>query len=78
MFNCRILTKEKPLFSSRIESATIPARNGQMQILEGHAESFVSLSKGKIILQVANGKIKDISVKAGLAHIYNNSLVILI
>ena len=45
-----------------------------MQVLSNHAESFILLKKGKIIIK--NAKKKVINVSKGLCYIKNNNIKI--
>ena len=45
-FICKILTPEKTFFSGPIEMAVVPAYDGELGILKGHAPLVAKLSKG--------------------------------
>jgi F0F1-type ATP synthase epsilon subunit len=63
---------------SNLRSVSLPALSGVMEVLPGHAESFVLLTVGSIVLRDQNNHIKKISVKEGECHIYQDGIVIII
>ena len=73
---CSIVSSEEKQEFNNVESVTLPAFSGEMQILPDHAESFVSLRKGKIILEA--GQTKTLPIEGGMCHIKNNTVVVLL
>ena len=51
MISCTITSPKKTTVYKDVRSVTLPAFYGQMQILPGHAESFILLKEGSISLQ---------------------------
>lgn len=77
MIHCHLISPQKLTTYKKIESATLPTKSGEIQILPHHAEIFVSLDKGKIILEKENGKrIYLSSKKDSLAYFKDDILFI--
>ncbi len=51
MISCTITSPKETTVYKNVHSVTLPAFYGQMQILPGHAESFILLKEGSISLQ---------------------------
>jgi len=78
MINCIITSPQKTAVYKNLRSVTLPAFFGQMQILPGHAESFVLLKKGNISLRQLNKKKEIIQNINGECHIRNDVVTIIL
>ncbi len=78
MINCTITSPKKTIIYKKIASIILPSSSGQMQILPGHAESFILLQKGNIFLQQSNNKKEIIENTKGECHIRNNIITIIL
>lgn len=79
MINCVIITSEaKKVVYDGLRSILLPAYSGQMQILPGHAESFVVLKKGGLILRQSNRQDKTIQITKGEFYFKDNRAVIIL
>lgn len=72
---CSIISSEDKQEFTDVKSITLPAFSGELQILPGHAESFVVLQKGEIVLE--NNHTKAFSIEAGVCHIKSDIVVII-
>jgi F0F1-type ATP synthase epsilon subunit len=63
---------------SQLQSVTLPAVSGVMQVLPGHAESFAMIAAGTVTLKNTKGEIEAVRVSAGECHIRNNSVLIIV
>ena len=73
---CSIVSSEERQEFNDVKSVTLPAFSGEMQILPDHAENFISLQKGEIILET--DKTKTLPIESGVCHVKNNTVVILL
>ena len=55
-FPCTVLTPERIAFEGEIESAVLPAHNGEMGVLPGHADFLGALGTGTARLRKAGGE----------------------
>jgi F0F1-type ATP synthase epsilon subunit len=78
MFNCQITSPEKSKLYKSLKSATLPGYFGQVQVLSQHAESFILLSKGDIILTRADDKREVLAIEQGCGYFSNDTLVIIL
>ena len=78
VLECQILTEKKVLFSGQSQYITLPAANGMMQVLPGHAESFVVLQAGEIVVVTKIGKVRSFTVPGGLGYVRDDQVVVLI
>jgi F0F1-type ATP synthase epsilon subunit len=62
----------------QIRSVTLPAVSGQLQILPRHAEAFISLTSGKVILQDSRGQTISLPITPGQAHVRPSSVVVIL
>lgn len=63
--NLEIVSPEKLLLSRAVEMVVIPASEGDMGVLEGHAPMIVLLRGGAISLYEADNKVSDTLFVAG-------------
>ncbi|NOY35323.1 MAG: hypothetical protein GXP44_00065 [bacterium] len=60
-------------------SVSLPAFFGRMQILPGHAESFISLKKGDIVVKQSNSsEDKIIQIAGGECHIKGDRAAVIL
>lgn len=68
-----ILSSKRKIYEGISKQVTLPGQDGQMQILEGHANIFALLSEGDVII----GESKKIPIFSGVVEILNNNVYIL-
>lgn len=73
---CTIISPENKRQFEKVQSITLPAFSGEFQILPGHAESFIALRQGKIILE--SEKINTIPLEGGICYIKDNITTIIL
>ena len=76
--DCKITSSKKTEIYHNVQSVTLPAHSGQMQILPGHAEAFLLLQKGQIALQEENGSTKTIPVPTGECYVKDDLVTIIL
>ena len=78
MINCTITSPQKTTVYKNARSVTLPALSGQMQILPGHAESFILLRKGNISLRKSNKESEVIQNINGECYIKNDAVTVIL
>jgi F0F1-type ATP synthase epsilon subunit len=78
MINCVITSPKKTTVYKNVRSIMLPAFSGQMQILSGHAESFILLQKGDISLRQLNKQSEIIQIMNGECYIKNDVVTIIL
>ncbi|OIO33505.1 MAG: hypothetical protein COZ49_00040 [Candidatus Yonathbacteria bacterium CG_4_10_14_3_um_filter_47_65] len=73
---CVILSTQKARTYEALHSVLLPALSGQMQILPRHAEVFVLLGPGTIVLESLDGTRESIPVENGESYIRNDMVKI--
>ena len=73
---CTIVSSETKQEFEKVESITLPAFSGELKILPDHAESFIVLRQGKIILE--SEKINTIPIEDGICHIKDDIATIIL
>lgn len=67
-FTIDLVSPERILFSGDVESARLPALEGEMTILPGHAPRMAALTTGFLVIAAPGGE-KRILVQGGFADI---------
>ena len=74
MINCTITSPEKTTRYGKLSGITLPAASGQAQILPGHAETFMLVKKGNIVLRQP-GQKEVMQIPSAVFYIKNNKAV---
>lgn len=72
-----ISPQDKKSFAE-LKSIILPAFAGELQVLPGHAESFIMLKQGEIILQGQGKIIHRLPIKTGVGHIQDDLVKIIL
>ena len=76
-FNCSIVTPEKLAAEVEVMQVVLPAHDGQIGILTGHAPLLCTLGTGLLRYQDLAGKVHYYFVDGGFGHVANNRVSIL-
>jgi F0F1-type ATP synthase epsilon subunit len=71
--NCTIVSPQKTRKFEQLKAVTLPAYSGEMQVLAGHAEAFILLKKGNIIIDD-----KTVEISGGECHIKDDNIIIIL
>jgi len=74
----KILSIDKSIFNGDVQALLVPGYSGEIEILEGHADSFFLLKNGNITLSDKDSAIKNIDINGGLCKVVDRNVVILI
>lgn len=87
-----IVTPEAILFSSEVDSISVPGVNGEFQMLNNHAPVVSNLKEGEIKIEASNAQIEDLyqdkfsktedgkisfSINSGTLELNDNKAIIL-
>jgi F-type H+-transporting ATPase subunit epsilon len=75
-FHCVIVTPEQQVFEADVTQAIIPAADGLMGILTGHAPMLVKLSVGPLQVDLVAGITEFFLVDGGVAQVKGDELTI--
>ena len=76
-FQLELVSPEKLLLSRQVEMATIPAAEGEMGILPGHAPMIVALRGGTIAVRENGAETERLYVAGGFAEITPERVTVL-
>jgi F-type H+-transporting ATPase subunit epsilon len=71
-FTLDIRTPEASLFLGRVASLTVPAQDGELGVLPGHAPLATILATGKIKYQRENGERCQLDGQGGFLVVQND------
>ncbi len=77
MLECRLIYPEKIKIYKNLKSITLPSILGEMEVLIDHAQSFVLLKRGTIVLTTVGDRKIKIPVKEGGVYIKDNKVKII-
>ncbi len=69
MITCSITSPDKTTLYEKVVSVTLPAFLGQMQILPEHAEAFVLLKEGDVIVRQLDKSKEKEGGKENVTHV---------
>lgn len=75
-FKCTVATPEGLLFDNTVNSAVLPAHDGQVGILTGHSPMLVKLGAGLLTIDFGSSKTSYF-ISGGVAQMKDNVLTIL-
>jgi F-type H+-transporting ATPase subunit epsilon len=76
-FNFELVSPERVLFSGPVNAVILPASEGEMTVLAGHAPTMTTLKTGFLMITDTPGNGKRILVRGGFADINQNGLTVL-
>ena len=76
-FTFELVSPERVLFSGAVEAVILPAIEGDMTVLAGHAPMMTALKTGFLVITDNPGNGKRILVRGGFADINQTGLTVL-
>lgn len=76
-FNFELVSPERVLFSDAVDAVVLPASEGDMTVLPGHAPMMTTLKTGFLIIGNGAGAGRRVLVRGGFADINQNGLTVL-
>lgn len=75
-FHCVIVTPEEQTFDADVTQVILPAYDGQIGILTGHAPGLAKLGVGPLRVDLIGGESRYFLVDGGVAQIKENELTV--
>lgn len=72
-----ITTPGQQLFSGEASLVQLPGLDGLFEILENHAPLIAALKKGKIKVQLSDGKTEFFEINGGTVEVLQNNILVL-
>ena len=76
MLHCTVVTPEKSIFGAPASRVTVPAHDGEVGILPGHARLLAKLGNGELRV-TADGKTHSFYVEGGFLQVAENRVTVL-
>jgi F-type H+-transporting ATPase subunit epsilon len=76
-FNFELVSPERVLFSGQVDAVILPASDGEMTVLAGHAPLMTTLKTGFLIIAEGPGNGKRVLIRGGFADINPDGLTVL-
>ncbi len=73
---CTVVTPESAIFDAEAESVTVPAWDGEVGILPGHARLLAKLGVG-VLRVTTGGKTEEMFVEGGFVQVADNRITVL-
>ena len=73
---CLVVSSNQAKQWKNVSRITLPAIRGEAKILPGHAESFIQLKAGKLILK--NQKEENFPISHGICYVRQDKVLIII
>jgi len=76
MLQCTVVTPERSIFDAEASRVTVPAHDGEVGILPGHARFLAKLGNGELRV-TAGGKTHSFYVEGGFLQVADNRVTVL-
>lgn len=74
--NLEIITRRQVIYSGKVDTLVLPAMQGEMGVLAGHADFIVMLRKGDVRLS-GGGESRTITIDGGFAEVSRDRVTVL-
>src|SRR5918997_5070783 len=76
-FTFELVSPERVLYSGDVDAVVLPATEGDMTVLAGHAPTMTALKTGFLVITNNPGNGRRVLVRGGFADINQNGLTVL-
>ena len=76
-FQFELVAPERMLFSGEVDAVVLPASEGDMTVLAGHAPTMTALKTGFLVITDRPGNGRRILVRGGFADVNQSGLTVL-
>ncbi|HEX2553169.1 MAG TPA: F0F1 ATP synthase subunit epsilon [Microvirga sp.] len=76
-FTFELVAPERVIFSGDVDAVVLPATEGDMTVLPGHAPMMTALKTGFLIITDRPGNGRRVLVRGGFADVNQNGLTVL-
>lgn len=73
----QILTPQRRILETQVDSVKAPSLDGYLQVLRGHAPMVVGLKSGTLEFRTAEGRSQKAAVSGGIMYVRNNEVMVL-
>jgi len=74
---CRVVTPDKSYFDGEATKVVVPAWNGEMGFLSGHAPLIARLGHGVMRISVPGGGVTRVAIYGGFVKVRDDEVVLL-
>jgi F-type H+-transporting ATPase subunit epsilon len=72
-----LITPAKPIFDCEAESVVVPAFDGELGVLPGHASFLALLGTGELRITCSDGALRRFAVRGGFLQVHQNQVAVL-
>jgi F-type H+-transporting ATPase subunit epsilon len=72
-----VVTPEKSLFDEEAEAVTVPAWDGEIGILPGHARLLAKLGLGELRMTLVGGRAEALFIEGGFVQVADDRVTVL-
>lgn len=72
-----VITPAKSVLDTTATSVVVPAFDGELGVLPGHADLLALLGTGEMRLTTADGKIRKLALRGGFLQVNHNKVTVL-
>jgi len=75
--HCSVVTPESPVFEAEAAQVTVPAHDGEVGILPGHARLLARLGVGELRVRRTDGRDEHMFVEGGFVQVADDRVTVL-
>ncbi|MGD0091513.1 MAG: ATP synthase F1 subunit epsilon [Planctomycetota bacterium] len=72
-----VITPAKPVYDGEAVSVVVPAFDGELGVLPGHASMLALLGTGELRVTATDGTLSRLAVRGGFLQIHQNKVTVL-
>jgi F-type H+-transporting ATPase subunit epsilon len=72
-----VITPARSVFDAEATAVVVPAFDGELGVLPGHAAMLALLGTGELRVNTADGKIKHLAIRGGFLQVNHNKVTVL-
>jgi F-type H+-transporting ATPase subunit epsilon len=72
-----VITPAKPVYDCEAESVVVPAFDGELGVLPGHASMLALLGTGEMRVTTSDGALRRLAVRGGFLQVHQNQVTVL-
>lgn len=72
-----VITPAKPVFDGAASAVVVPAFDGELGVLPGHAPLLALVGTGEMRVTAADGSLRKLAVRGGFLQVHRNNVTVL-
>ena len=72
-----VITPARSVFDADATAVVVPAFDGELGVLPGHAAMLALLGTGELRVNTSDGKIKHLAIRGGFLQVNHNNVTVL-